>query len=87
MDMLVRIDMTGVSAHQVSKHVELAIKLALYRGRIVQGNNRVKRHPVVPAVNPFSEIEMKAETEARIFSCIEGGFTGCQPSVSSGLRS
>ncbi len=58
MQMLVRIDVGGFAAHQVTKHLELAGHLLPYRKQIVERHHVIEKSPVRVAVNPFAEVHV-----------------------------
>jgi hypothetical protein len=58
MNMLMRINVTRLFPHQVTKGFELAIYLTLYGQLVFQRDYGIKRRPGFVAANPFTQIEM-----------------------------
>src|SRR4249920_811915 len=74
-----RVDVAGLSAHQIEKNFELVSHFALDGGLIVQANDCIKGYPAAAAINPFAQIEMETEAKLRMGSRVEHGFAGRQP--------
>jgi hypothetical protein len=68
MHVLMRIDVSGIATDKFAKHSELTNYFALYSSIIVQRDYLIKRHPVVLAKVPLSQIEMQPYAQSRMGS-------------------
>src|SRR5262245_47748563 len=67
MDMLMRIDMTGVTAHQATEHLQLPRDFIADDAPILQGDHGVHGHPLPGAKDLFPQVDMQSKPEALMF--------------------
>src|SRR5579875_3740903 len=74
--MLMRIQMRWLLAGQFAKCGELAVNFVSHGAGVVGGDHGVTLNPLAVFKNPFAQVEVQAEAEARVMLRIGSGFSG-----------
>jgi hypothetical protein len=79
MDMLVRINVGRGLGDEPAEGVELPVHFTGHGCRVLKGNDLVQRSPGAVPVNPFAQVEVEADREARMDLAIAGCLCGGRP--------
>jgi len=78
-NMLMRINVSGIPSCQVAKGFQLSFQLRHDGMRILQWNHSVKKHPLAGAEFPFRQFEVDADTKLGVRAPIQSGVPSRRP--------